>query len=104
MDKRATGVLSSAEAKDFFSSLCVCVQTSSEAHPASYPMGDEDPYPGDKVQPERDADHSTHLVSRSRMKRSYIASPLCRQHGSSRTALLYFITAKQAEEAHKFSH
>jgi hypothetical protein len=32
-----TGVRSPAEAKDYSSSLCV--QNSSEAHPASYPMG-----------------------------------------------------------------
>jgi hypothetical protein len=32
------------EAKDFFSSLYV--QTSSEAHPASYPMDTRDPFPG----------------------------------------------------------
>jgi hypothetical protein len=50
-DNRATGVWSQAEAKDFSSSLCV--QTSSEAHPASYPMGT-----GGKAQPGREADHS----------------------------------------------
>jgi hypothetical protein len=37
LDNRETGVRSPAEAKDFSSILCV--QTSSEAHPASYPMG-----------------------------------------------------------------
>jgi hypothetical protein len=34
--------------KDFSSSLCV--QTSSEAHPASCPMGTRGPFPGGKVQ------------------------------------------------------
>jgi hypothetical protein len=37
LDDRATGVRNPAEANYFSSSLCV--QTSSEAHPASYPMG-----------------------------------------------------------------
>jgi hypothetical protein len=44
-----------AEAKDFSSSLCV--QTSSEAHPASYPM-DTVVFPGNKERPGSDADHS----------------------------------------------
>jgi hypothetical protein len=44
-----TGVRSQAEA-DFFSSLCA--QTSSEVHPASYPM-----ITGGKARRERDADH-----------------------------------------------
>jgi hypothetical protein len=43
---RTNGVRSPAEAKDFSSSLYV--QTSSEAHPASYPMGTGGPFPGDK--------------------------------------------------------
>jgi hypothetical protein len=46
-----TGVQSLAEAKDLSSSLCV--QTSSEAHPASYPMGTRA-----KVWLECDAEHS----------------------------------------------
>jgi hypothetical protein len=37
---------SPAEAKDFSSSLCV--QTGSEAHPASYPVGTGGPFPGVK--------------------------------------------------------
>jgi hypothetical protein len=41
-----TGIRSPAEAKDFSSSLCV--QTSSEAYPASYPMGTGGPFPGIK--------------------------------------------------------
>jgi hypothetical protein len=45
------GVRSPAEEKDFSSSLCV--QTGSEAHPVSYPMGT-----GGKAWPGRDADHS----------------------------------------------
>jgi hypothetical protein len=42
--------------EDFSSSLCV--QTSSGTHPASCPMGTVGPFPGGKVRPGRDADHS----------------------------------------------
>jgi hypothetical protein len=56
LDDRAIEVRSPAGAKDFSSSLCV--QTSSEAHPASCTMGTGGPFPGDKVRPRRDADHS----------------------------------------------
>jgi hypothetical protein len=34
------------------------------------------PFPGDKVRPGREADHSTHLMLRSRMSRSYTPAPL----------------------------
>jgi hypothetical protein len=43
-------------AEDFSSSLCV--QTGSEAHPASYPMGTGGPFPGGKARHGRAADHS----------------------------------------------
>jgi hypothetical protein len=56
LDDRATGVLSPAGTKDFFSNLCV--QTGSRAHPASCPMGTVGPFPGSKARPGRDADHS----------------------------------------------
>jgi hypothetical protein len=49
-------VRSSAEAKDFSSNLCV--QTNSQAHPVSCPMGTRGPFLGGKVQPGRDADYS----------------------------------------------
>jgi hypothetical protein len=39
-----TGVRSPAEAKGF--SFGLCVQTGSEAYPASYPMGTEGPFLG----------------------------------------------------------
>jgi hypothetical protein len=52
----AIEVRSPAEAKDFSSNLCV--QTGSEAHPASCTMGIGGPFPGDKAQPERDTDLS----------------------------------------------
>jgi hypothetical protein len=56
LDNRAIGVRSPAGAEDFSSSLCV--QTGSEAHPASYTIGTGGPFPGGKVWPGRDADHS----------------------------------------------
>jgi hypothetical protein len=45
------------EISRFSSSLCV--QTTSGVHPASYPTDTGGPFPGDKVRPERDADHSS---------------------------------------------
>jgi hypothetical protein len=53
---RAIGVRSPVGAKNFSSTLCV--QTGSEAHPASCPMGSGGPFPGGKARPGRDADHS----------------------------------------------
>jgi hypothetical protein len=79
LDDRAIGVRLPAGAKDFSSSLCV--QTSSGAHPASCPMGTGVISPGVKARPGRDADHSPHLVPRSRMSRSYTSSPHKRLHG-----------------------
>jgi hypothetical protein len=55
LDDRAIGVRFPAGAKDFSCSLCV--QTGSGAHPASWPMGTGDPFPGGKARPGRDADH-----------------------------------------------
>jgi hypothetical protein len=52
----AIGFRFPAEATDFSSSLCV--QASSEAHPASCPMGTAGPFPGGKARPGRDADYS----------------------------------------------
>jgi hypothetical protein len=57
LDDRAIGVRSPAGAEDFFSSS-LCVQTGSEAHPASCPMGTRGPFPGGKARPGRDVDHS----------------------------------------------
>jgi hypothetical protein len=79
LDDRAIEVRSSAGAKDFSSSLCV--QTGSGAHPASYKMGTGGPFPGGKARLRRDADHSPHLVPRSRMSRSYTSSPPKHLHG-----------------------
>jgi hypothetical protein len=56
LDDRAIGVRSPAGSKDFSSSLCV--QTDSEAHPASWPMGTGGPFPEAKERPRRYADQS----------------------------------------------
>jgi hypothetical protein len=56
LDDRAIEVRSPAGAKDSFSNLCV--QTGSEAIPASCTMGDGVPFPRSKARPGRDADHS----------------------------------------------
>jgi hypothetical protein len=85
LDDRAIEVRFAAEAKDFSSSLCV--QTGSEAHPASCTMGTECPFPRGKARTGRDADHSPHLVLRSRMSRSYTSSPPCTFIACSGTAL-----------------
>jgi hypothetical protein len=74
-----TRVRSPTEVEDFSSSLCI--QTGSEAHPAPCPMGTGDPFPRDKVQPERDADHHSPPVPRLRMSRGYTSSLPNRLHG-----------------------
>jgi hypothetical protein len=82
---RATVVRSPAEAKDFSSSLCV--QTSSEAHPASYPKGT-----GGKARPRRDADHSPPCSAEVKNELQLFSPlPPCRRHGDSGTALLYLL-------------
>jgi hypothetical protein len=53
---RVIEVRSPTRVEDFSSSPCV--QTGSEAHPASYPMGTGGPFSGVKARPGRDADHS----------------------------------------------
>jgi hypothetical protein len=61
LDDRPTGVRSPGEANDFSCSLCV--QTSSETHPASCPMSIGCHFPGDKARPGRDADHSPPYIA-----------------------------------------
>jgi hypothetical protein len=56
LDDWAIEVRSPTEAENFSSSPCV--QTSSGAHPASYPMGTGGSFPGGKARPGRDADPS----------------------------------------------
>jgi hypothetical protein len=78
-----TGVRYMTEAKDLSSS--VCVQTSSETHPASYPIGTG----GRGGEGVTQITHPN-LVQRSRTRRSYISSlPWC-LHSGSRTVSVYF--------------
>jgi hypothetical protein len=56
LDDRAIEVQCPAEAKGFTSSLCV--QTGSEAHPASCTTGTGGTFLGAKARPVRDNDHS----------------------------------------------
>jgi hypothetical protein len=79
LDDRAIGVRSPARAKDFSSILCV--QTGSEAHLASCPMGTGGPFPGGKARAGVTLTTHPHLVPRSRMSRSYTSSPPKRLHG-----------------------
>jgi hypothetical protein len=69
----ANGFRFPAEPKDFSHNLCV--QTSSEAHPASCPMGTVGPFPEGIERLGRDADNSPHPVWRSRISRSYTSCP-----------------------------
>jgi hypothetical protein len=93
LDDRAIGVRSPAGAKDFSSNLYV--QTGSGTHPASCTMGNGGPFPGGKARLGRDADHSPHLVPRSRMSRSYIYSPPSASMECSGTALpSYLLNSK----------
>jgi hypothetical protein len=80
------GVRFLTEAKDLSSSPCV--QTSSEANPASYPRGI-----GGKSRPGREADHSPHLLPRSRMSMSYTFSLPWRLHGGSGTVDFFLLFA-----------
>jgi hypothetical protein len=56
----------------------------------------------------RDADHSSHLVPRSRMSRSYeyTCSPLCRLHCGSGTALLlpYMLKLSMGQQKYRSTH
>jgi hypothetical protein len=90
LENWTTGVRYPAEAKDFSSSLCV--QTSSETHPASYPVGTGGPFPGVKGGRVVTLTTPTHLVPRSRMIRSYTPTPHCRLHGGSGTAFDFTFT------------
>jgi hypothetical protein len=56
LEDRAIEVRSPTGAEDFSSSPCI--QTSSGAHPASYPMGTGGSFLGGKLHLGRDADHS----------------------------------------------
>jgi hypothetical protein len=76
LDGRAIEVRSPTGAEDFSSSPCV--QTGSGAHPASYPMGTGDPFPGGKARPSVTLTTHPHLVPRLSISRSYTSSlPMC---------------------------
>jgi hypothetical protein len=76
------------EVEDFSSSLCV--QTSSEAHPVSYTMGTRGTFPGGKVQPGHDADHSPASSAEVKNKQELYSSPPLQLHGT--MGQLYFFT------------
>jgi hypothetical protein len=75
LDYPAIEVRSPTRAKDFSSSLCV--QTSSEVHPASCPMGTGGPFPGGVARRDLTLTIHPHLVSRSWMSRSSTSSRPC---------------------------
>jgi hypothetical protein len=77
-----------AEAKNFSSSLCV--QTSTETHPASYPMGTGAPFPGVKCSRGVTLTTHPHLELRSRMSGSYTSWPPWRVHGIVGVLLLFY--------------
>jgi len=58
--------------------LTIRVQTGSGAHPASYPVGIGDPYPGGK---EREADHSLLSTAEIMNAWSYTSTPPIHLHG-----------------------
>jgi hypothetical protein len=74
LEDREIEVRSPAEAKK--TSFSLCVQTSSEAHPASCTMGTGGPFPGAKARPGRDADHSPPSSAEVENKQElYLLSP-----------------------------
>jgi hypothetical protein len=82
-----TGVRYPTEAEDF--SSCLCVQTGSEARPASYPMGTRSPFPGVKRGRGVTLTTHPHLVPRLRMSRSYTFSPPMCLHGMYRDGFTF---------------
>jgi hypothetical protein len=86
LDDRAIGVRSTAGVKDFSPNLCV--QTGSEAHPASCTMCNGGPFPGAKRGRGMTLTTHPHLVPRSLMSRSYTPLPPSSCVACSGTALL----------------
>jgi hypothetical protein len=74
-----TGVRSLAETKDF--SFRLCVQTGSEAHPASCTMGTDGPFPGVMRGSGVTLATHPHLSRGQEWVGAYIASPPKRLHG-----------------------
>jgi hypothetical protein len=89
LNDRAIGVRSPAGAKDFPVNLCV--QTGSEAHPASCTMGTGGPFPGAKRGLGVTLTTHLHLMPSSRMSMSYPPLPPIATLACSGTALLIFI-------------
>jgi hypothetical protein len=78
---------------DFSSS--VFFQTRSGAHPASCPMGTGGPFPGDKAQPGREADHSPPSSAEVKNENElYFLSPLAPAWRSGTAFLLLLLTNK----------
>jgi hypothetical protein len=90
LDYRAIGIRSPAEVKAFSSILCV--QTGSEAPPASFTMGTGGPFPGAKRGRGVTLTTHPHLVPRSRMSRSYTSSPPSATMACSGTAFVVYLT------------
>jgi hypothetical protein len=82
------GIRSPTGAQDFSSSPYI--QTSSGAHPASYPMGTRGPFPRDKHGWGITLTTNPHLVPKLSMSRSYNSSPPCASMVCNGTTLLYF--------------
>jgi hypothetical protein len=74
----------------FFCSLCV--QTSSESHPVSYPVGTGSPFPEGKAQPGSDPDHSPPSSAEVKNVQELYSSSPWRLHGDSGTPLLFYFT------------
>jgi hypothetical protein len=88
LDDRAIGVRSPAVAKDFSSNLCV--QTGSEANPASCTIGTGGSFPGAKRDQGVTLTTHPHLVPRSRMSTNYTSSPPSATMTCSGTSLVLF--------------
>jgi hypothetical protein len=87
LDDRAIEDRSPDRQKEFSSNLRV--QICSGAHLASCTMGTGDSFPGGKARLGRDAGHSPHLESRSKMSRSYTSSNPKRLRGMYGTVLAF---------------
>jgi hypothetical protein len=83
-----TGVRSPVEAKEFSYSLCV--QTTSETHPASYPMGTRGPFLEAKLGWVVTLTTHPYLVPTSRIGRRYIYSLPWHLYGVAGQFPLYF--------------
>jgi hypothetical protein len=86
------GVRPPTQAEDFSSNLCV--QTGSEAHPASCTVGTGGSFPGGKARPGRDADHSRPSSAEVKKEQElYLLSPKCasmERNGTTLPFLPYF--------------